>query len=373
MKFGLKSIRDVSDLKGKKVILRLDLNEPMKGGVIEDDFRIIKDLPVLNFLREQGAISLVLSHLDAKGESLQKEAEYLNNKFPTTFIKDLFSDEAQQKIESAENGAVIVFENIRQYPEEENNDEDFSKKIAALGDLYVNDAFPVSHRKHASIVGVPKFLPHYAGLQLEEEIKHLSLADNPERPLLFILGGAKFHTKFPLIQKFMVKADKSFVAGALANDFFKAKGWETGRSLVSDVFVDPALLESDKLVLPIDLVVQNDQGVSIKLASEVNKDDKISDSGPRTMEALEGLIKEAKLIIWNGPLGYYEDGFNQPTLDLAKMISESAATTIIGGGDTIAAIETLGLQDKFTFISTGGGAMLDFLLNDTLPGIEALK
>ncbi len=373
MKFGLKSIKEVENLQGKKVILRLDLNVPEENGQIKDDFRILKLLPVLDFLRENGAISLVISHLDAVGESLEPVAQYLNQKFPTTFFKDIFSEEVQQKMKSAENGEVILFENIRQYPEEEKNNEDFSKKIAALGDLYVNDAFPASHRKHASIIGVPKFLPHYAGIQFEKEIEHLSLHDNPERPFLFILGGAKFETKLPLIQKFLSKADKCFVAGALANDFFKAKGWEVGRSVISDIPFDRSILKNEKLILPTDVVVENGQGVEAKDASLIAVGDKIVDAGPKSLQQLRGLIKEAKLIIWNGPLGFYENGFNQPTLDLAKMIGGSVATSVIGGGDTIAAIETLGIQDKFTFVSTGGGAMLDFLLDETLPGIEALK
>jgi phosphoglycerate kinase len=362
MKLGLKSIKEAGDLRGKRVVLRLDLNVPMEKGRICDDFRIQKALPTVNYLKNEGAICLILSHLDAAKESLKPVADYL--KIP--FRSDLFDGEITE---------TTLFENIRQYPEEEKNDSTFAKKIADLGEIYINDAFPASHREHASIVGVPKFLPHYAGIQFEEEIDHLYLDGNPPRPFLFILGGAKFETKLPLIEKFLAKADHCFIAGALSNDFFKAKGWEIGVSLVSNIDFDKQMLENPKLILPTEVMVKNTSGVLPKSPAGISPEDKIVDSGPKVLQQLRDLIKESKLILWNGPLGYYEDGFDQPTKDLAKMISErtAAAETIIGGGDTIAAIESLGIRDKFTFVSTGGGAMLEFLLNDTLPGIEVLK
>ncbi|HZS43289.1 MAG TPA: phosphoglycerate kinase [Candidatus Paceibacterota bacterium] len=369
----IKNIKEAGDLAGKKVIARLDLNVPIENDQITDDFRILKLLPTIQYLRENGAITLIISHLDAEGETLEVIGNYLNEKFPITFLKDLFSAETEKKIQEAKAGDVFLFENIRQYPEEEKNDEEFAKRIARLGDLYLNDAFPVCHRCHASVVGVPKFLPHYAGFQLQKEIEHLSLSENPERPFLFILGGAKFSTKLPLIQKFLDRADYCFVAGALSNDFFKEKGWEVGISLTDPTPFDPKMLENPKLILPAEVMTKNGDQIVPKKPSELNKEDKIVDAGPAVLEQLRELIQKSKLIIWNGPLGYYEDGFDQPTKDLAKLIAESVATSIIGGGDTIAAIESLGLQDKFTFVSTGGGAMLDFLLDDTLPGIEALK
>ncbi len=374
---GIKGLKEAGELKGKKVIARLDLNVPIEDGRITDDFRILKLLPTLEYLRQEGAISLVISHLDAKDESMKTVADYLEKRFPVIFITDILGDEAKSRIAEARDGEVILFENIRKYPEEEKNDRQFAEQIASLGDLYLNEAFPVSHREHASVVGIPQFLPHYAGFQLEKEIEELSKSDNPEHPFLFILGGAKFDTKLPLIEKFLNKADYCFVAGALSNDFFRAKGWDVGTSLVDNTDFDRSLLENSKLILPEEVLVKSSQGILAKSPAELNPDDKIVDAGPATIAKLQKLIQKSKMILWNGPLGYYEDGFDQPTKDLAGMIAErtkeGAAVSIIGGGDTVAAIESLGLENQFTFVSTGGGAMLDFLLCDTLPGIEALK
>ncbi len=374
---SLKSIKESGDLKGKKIILRLDLNVPIENALITDDFRIQKALPILKYLQNAGAITLVISHLEGEGDksgggadTLEPVAKELQKYFPVDFAGDILDPSVAAKIQAAIGGSVFLFENLRMHPEECGNDENFAKQIASLGDLYVNDAFPVSHRKHASIVGVPKFLPHFAGIQMMEEIKHLSLSHDPERPFLFIIGGAKFDTKLPLIQKFLEKADYCFVGGALANDFFRAEGDEVGVSLVDNTAFDKSLINHPKLILPVDVTLLDK---TIKKPEELKPNEKIMDAGPETIKKLEDLSKTAKLIIWNGPLGDYEEGFTEPTLDLANILAESTATTIIGGGDTVAAIQKLNNEDKFTFVSTGGGAMLEFLLNDTLPGIEALK
>jgi phosphoglycerate kinase len=267
-------------------------------------------------------------------------------------------------------------ENLRFFEGEKKNDPKFAKELASLADIYVNDAFPVCHREHASIVGVPKLLPSYVGFQLEKEVANLSRAFNPAHPFLFILGGAKFETKLPLLAKFLDIADQIFVGGALANDLFKAKGFEIGQSLISKTGIDlSAFIKSPKLLLPVDII--NQEGVS-KAADSLSLTDKIMDDGPKTLQMLKEKISAAKFILWNGPLGMYEGGYKQPTLELAKIIGEATAGTsgvvsIVGGGDTLAAIEELQNQDKFTFVSTGGGAMLDFLAKGTLPGIEALE
>ncbi|MCC2630743.1 MAG: pgk, phosphoglycerate kinase, phosphoglycerate kinase, partial [Candidatus Paceibacter sp.] len=256
------------------------------------------------------------------------------------------------------------------------NDEDFAKKLAALGKYYVNDAFPVSHRKHASIVGIPKFLPGFLGLQFEEELKNLEKVLNPKHPFVFILGGAKFDTKLPLVDKFLNIADIVFVGGALANDLYKTRGWKVGRSLVSGSNVNlEKYANNDKILTPQDVIVVNSLGArSIKEATHVGDDDRIMDAGPQTIKLIKMLISQAESVLWNGPLGVYEDGFREPTLQLAEMISESRALSIVGGGDTVAAIQELKMEeDKFDFVSTGGGAMLDYLAQETLPGLEALK
>jgi phosphoglycerate kinase len=278
---------------------------------------------------------------------------------------------------------VLLFENLRINEGEKNppagGDDGFAKKLSQMADIYVNDAFSVSHRAHASIVGVPKFLPSYGGPLLRKEIENLSKAFNPERPFVFILGGAKFDTKLPIIKKYIQKADNIFVGGALANNFFRAMGVQTGTSLVAEGdFGEKEMLESKSLKNPVDVTVKGSgNDLHFKNLEEISKDDYIGDVGPKTIELLKEITKDAKTIVWNGPLGNFEAGFNDKTEQLAEIIAElshsNGCTTIIGGGDTISSIQKLGILDKFSFVSTGGGAMLDFLVEETLVGIEALK
>jgi len=239
------------------------------------------------------------------------------------------------------------------------NDQVFAKKLSSLGDIYVNDAFSVSHREHASIVSLPKYLPSFAGFQLEEEVKNLSHAfKRPKHPFLFILGGAKFSTKMPLIKKYLKLADNVFIGGALANDFLKAKGVDIGRSLVSDQsFGIKNLLKNKKIILPVDFIKKNEA---------------IIDMGIESVENLGLLIKRSKFILWNGPLGKYEDGGAEATRKILQLVANSKAESIIGGGDTVALVSEMKMEKKFSFVSTGGGATLDFLANGTLPGIKAL-
>jgi phosphoglycerate kinase len=292
---------------------------------------------------------------------------------PVTFIADY--KKAYDIIEkNLKNGECALLENLRFYHSEKDNDPTFAKELASLADIYVNDAFSVSHREHASTVGVPALLPSYAGFQLEKEIENLGRAFNPSHPFLFILGGAKFATKLPLLEKFMTIADMIFVGGALANDFFKAKGYEIGASRISEGdFNFSNYMDNPKLILPVD--IRNQDKVA-KSAEHIGKADKNLDVGPKTIALLKQKIEKAEFILWNGPLGLYEDGFTEGTLEVAMIISqatERGAQTIVGGGDTLGAISSQGLKDKYTFISTGGGAMLDFLSQGTLPGIKALN
>jgi len=241
--------------------------------------------------------------------------------------------------------------------------------------VYVNDAFGVAHRKHASVVGVPEYLLHYGGLLLKQEIQNISKAFSPERPFAFILGGAKFDTKLPIIEKYLERADTIFVGGALANNFFKELGYNIGTSLFSHgEFGIKEMLQNTKLFIPVDVTVTKPDGSSrVTVPQEVESDECIVDIGPETLEKLKGIIASAKTVVWNGPLGNFEIGFKEYTEELARVISESSASTIVGGGDTLASIQKLGIEHKFTFVSTGGGAMLDFLVNETLVGIEALQ
>lgn len=359
--------------------MRLDLNVPIQGGRVTDDYRIEAALPTLNFLHTAGARSVLMSHIEGKGgESLHPVFEILAKNFPIHFAKDCLSDEAHRMTHRLRDGEFLLLENLRNYPGEKANDQKFAQALAAMGDIYVNEAFPVSHRAHASVVGVPQYLPGVAGFRFEEEVRELSQVFRPAHPFVFILGGAKFDTKLPLIQKFLKLADTVFIGGALANDCFKARGWSVGSSVVSEGKVDLGpIISHAKVLLPTDVVVERGEGGRgnrVTCASDtVQREDKIWDAGPQTLAKLKDVIGAAKTVLWNGPLGNFEIGYTEGTDVLAKIIAQSGVRSIVGGGDTVAAIREHGFADKFTFLSTGGGAMLDFLVQETLPGIEALK
>lgn len=388
-----------ANVRGKRVLLRLDLNLPIVGGKIQDEFRLRRSLPTLEYLKKQGAKTIILSHTDSKEtDSLKGIAKRLNESIPITFLSDFEKAPAASK--AVGEGEFLFLENVRRHPGEIRNDEEFAKTLASLGEIYINDAFAVSQREHASIVGIPKFLKSYVGPLFMDEISYLSKAFNPERPFLFVLGGANKHltlsqtkteTKFPLIRKFLDIADTVYVCGALANDVYKARGYETGASLVSDIAPDAAFLENQKLQVPSDVIVRAASGSMAKPNSQnsiarpaengsrekgnnaVEKTEKIVDVGSDALADLRALIEKAKFVLWNGPLGEYESGFDAGTIALAQLLAECDAETIIGGGDTLAVVSKLGLLERFSFVSTGGGAMLEFLANGTLPGIEALK
>ncbi len=376
----LKSINQLKNIKSKRVLLRLDLNVPIVRGKVADDFRIQTAIPTVNLLRDAGAKVIIVSHIEGKGgESLKPVADHLNErKIPVIFSDKYFTVAAKSILEKMKDGEVVLFENVRSNKGETLNSKNFAEKLAAMGDIYVNEAFSVSHRNHASIVGVPKLLPSYVGTVFAREVKNLSQAFEPDRPFLFILGGAKFETKLPLIKKFLSHADFIFVGGALANNFFKELNFEVGQSVVSKgSFNLSGLLKTQKVFIPTDVVVASGnvagRGQKVKSVQDVNSNEKILDVGPRSLIQLGGLVSQAKFILWNGPLGNCEDGFFEGTQKTAEIIAKANAKSVIGGGDTVAAIKKVGLLDKFTFVSTGGGAMLDFLANETLPGIEAIK
>jgi len=369
----MKSIKDAGSLRGVKVFLRVDFNVPISGGKVTDDFRIKKTLPLIHYLREEGAQIIIGSHFEGEGGSLRPVFEYLKTVLPVSFLADFYPSTPILLSKIVQKGDIVFLENLRKYPQEKTNDESFARHLASFADIYVNEAFSAAHRKHASIIGIPKFLPHYAGFVFEDEVHELSKAFQPTRPFLFVLGGAKFDTKIPLVEKFFRLADKIFIGGALANDFFKAKGFTTGRSLLSPSNTDVTLFMTEKLILPIDVIVKNEKGIMVKSPEAIENDDYIVDVGPLSMDELCAGIHRSSFVLWNGPLGNFEIGFKDATLKIAECIASSNAVSIVGGGDTIASIAELNLFDKFSFISTGGGAMLDFLANETLPGIEVLR
>jgi phosphoglycerate kinase len=369
------SITDVRDLKGKRVLVRAGLNVPLENGVVRDEFRLTQALPTIRFLIEQGARVIVLAHIGREPEETLKPVyEALRKHISVAWAGGLISEEVDQKVAALTDGEVLLLENVRSDVREEEGDETFARALALHGDLYVNDAFSDSHRAHASIVGIPKYLPAYAGQLFVREYEALKKAFTPAHPALFILGGAKFETKMPLVARFVKEYDHVFIGGALANDFYKARGYEVGTSKVSDVDLSDSPMVTDaRIVVPKDVVVEGPNGRATKAADAVATDEAIFDAGPEACKELESLINDARMILWNGPLGNFEKGYSEATEEVARMIARSSAYSIIGGGDTIAAIEKLKLDEKFCFVSTAGGAMLVFLETETLPGIEALS
>ncbi len=375
MKYEYKTLSTLGDIFDKRVLLRLDLNVPVKDGKVVDDFRIRQALPTLEFLKEKGAKIIMVSHIDEEVQTLKPVYEYLQTLFPIKAFVENYADGDVPEISSMHSREAVLLENLRQYDGEKKNDDAFARRLASFADLYINEAFSVSHRSHASLVGVPQYLPSYAGFLFDDEVKKLSEAFTPLRPALFILGGAKFETKLPLVQKFLKFYDFVFVGGALANDIYKARGLEVGASRVSEGnLLSPDLISKENLYVPVDVVVTKADGsTAVKKPDEVLKGEKILDAGPETVEQLKGYIRSSKFVLWNGPLGGYEMGFKKPTEDLAAYIAQNSIRSIIGGGDTLAAVASQNLLEKFDFVSTAGGAMLDFLANDTLPGVEALS
>lgn len=390
MQNNLKTINDLKITKGTKVLIRLDLNVPTnEEGDIIDDFRIQESLPTLKELSQQGAKIIVLAHKE-KG-SLEKVVAYVIGKLAQDgitgkFAKDVLNQDGVDTKESNDykmlseqaDGEIIFLENIRTCLKEKHEDEkerdEFGQQLATLGEVYINEAFSASHRGHASITSIPKFLPSALGPQMINEIEKLSLALTPVHPSLLIVGGAKFDTKLPMIEKFLDVVDTIFIGGALAHTFWRMKGQEIGTSLIDDqVKISPEVLNSSKIFLPIDIMNQDKQN---KKLDEVTKLDKITDFGQDTFAELLNILDVTKTVIWNGPLDYYEAGYDWGTRSLIETLSKMTDKTIIlGGGDTVTEINKVKETDPnihFTHVSTGGGAMIDFLSAGTLPGIEAV-
>ena len=371
------TLRDLSEgrIRGKRVLVRLDLNVPLKeGGTVLDDFRIVQSLPTLTYLKEHGARGVIVSHLGPDGsQSLGPVAAYLEKYFAIQFSPDTASHRGTcARTHSLRDGEMLMLENLRRDPGEVGNDMEYARSLASLGDLFVNEAFSVSHRTHASVVGVPEFLPSYAGFLFESEVQILSRALTPEHPFVCIIGGAKTSTKGPLLRKFARLADSVFALGAVANDFLKYSGYEIGISLSDPSVSIENIPGRDRIKLPIDVMVKNGTGISIKSPSEIKADDTIVDAGPQTLSLVRDELVKARFTLWNGPLGNIELGFRDGTSHLARAIADSDGYSVVGGGDTVAALDREVLS-HFNFVSTGGGAMLDFLAEGTLPGIEALR
>ncbi len=373
----MQSVKKIQSLKGKRVLVRADFNVPLgENGKVADTFRIKAALPTIEFLRSKGAKVILISHIGREtDESLKPVYEVLKRYIPVKFVPEILSDNVNEVLNDMKTGDVVMLENLRSNPGEKDCDKKFAKALSLLGDIYVNEAFPVSHRGDASIVLLPKILPAFAGLQFELEVNQLSKVLKPKHPFLFIQGGAKAETKIPLLKKFAKDADSIFIGGQLANDFFKAQGFYIGKSKIDEGL--PPLkpfLKDNKFIIPRTVVVHRGKNKKKTIpVGEVGVDESIFDIGLSDIESLKEKIKSAKLILWNGPMGWYESGYTEATETLLKLLSSTKGETIIGGGDTAVLVDKKKLSKKFTFVSTGGGATLEFLAKGTLPGIKALK
>lgn len=370
---ALPLVEDIKSLKGKRVLLRASLNAPVNNGSLAETFRLEQALPTIEFLKKKGARLIIIGHIGREAEeSLKPIADFLAEKAGVKWGGELDKG-GREAAGSLENGEAVLLENLRRDPRESSGDSSFALELASLADVYVNDAFSDSHREHASIVGIPKYLPSYFGMSFWREYQGLSRAMKPESPSIFILGGAKFETKMPLVERYASLYDRVFIGGALANDIFKARGFEVGKSLVSNVDLSGnQLLLNSRIEVPTDVVVDSKEGRKEVGARGVGRDEIIMDIGPNALKDMEVLIHGTSTILWNGPLGNFEKGFSLGTEMLARTISKSNAFSVVGGGDTIAAIRSLGLDTRFGFMSTAGGAMLVFLETGTLPAIEAV-
>lgn len=385
------TVKDIN-LNGKKILVRVDFNVPIKDGKITDNLRIREALPTINYLLEHNCTAILMSHmgrpkgkvvedlrLNLVGEELSKLLER-----PVLKLNECIGAEVEEKIKGAKSGDVILLENLRFHPEEEKNDPEFAKKLASLGEIYVNDAFGSAHRAHASTEGVAHYLPAVSGFLMEKELQYLGRAlENPERPFIALLGGAKVSDKIGVIDNLIGKVDAILIGGGMAFTFLKAKGYEIGKSILDEKIdlakelMKKAEEKGIKFILPVDVIVTKNlekiETYDLARADKIPKDEMGVDIGPDTINEFLIILKDAKTVVWNGPMGVFEmPEFAEGTEEIAKALSELNTTVIIGGGDSAACIKKLGLSDKVTHVSTGGGASLEFLEGKELPGVTAL-
>jgi phosphoglycerate kinase len=384
-----KTVKDI-DIKNKRVLMRVDFNVPMADGKVTDDKRIRAALPTIEYVLEQGASLILMSHLGRpKGASdpafsLRAASEVLSTLIdrPVKMAPDCVGPEVEAMAKALQSGEVLVLENTRFQAGEEKNDPELAKQMAALADVYVNDAFGSAHRAHASTEGVAKFLPAVSGFLMEKELEYLGRAvANPEHPYVAILGGAKISDKIQVVETLLGQCDKLIVGGGMANTFLAAKGLNMQDSLVEELSLDiaQAIMEKslDKLILPVDAVIADkfdaDANTQTVDVDKIPAGWRMLDVGPKTIELYKDELKDARLVVWNGPVGVFEmPKFTEGTFAIAKLLSDSSATTVIGGGDSASAVKKAGVAKKMTHVSTGGGASLEFLEGKELPGVAAL-
>jgi len=386
----MKTLREL-DLRGKKVFIRVDFNVPIEDGKITDDTRIVESLPTIDYAIKASGKVILCSHLGRpKGKrvlelSLKPVYEYLKGVLKTEvkFLEDYLGEEADRALAELKEGEVLLLENVRFYEGETKNDPEFVKALARMADVYINDAFSVCHRAHASVVGVPSLVKEKGmGYQLEKELKYLSkVVGKPERPLYAVVGGSKVSTKIGVLKNLLPRIDKLLIGGAMANTFLSALGYSVGKSLVEEEYREIAkdILRSAKelevkIYLPVDVVVERDGEIYEADLLSIEEGDVIYDIGVETVALFSAALEGAHTVIWNGPLGYFEkDEYAFGTIAIARKIASLQALTIAGGGDTIAALRKAGVITALSYVSTAGGAFLEYLEGKPLPGLRALE
>lgn len=385
----MKKLSELNDLQNKKVLVRVDFNVPLgSDGVVgeSESWRIDAAIPTIKYLIERKACVILMTHLGRPDGEMVDEfrldpiQKRLSDILGISVLKtsDCVGDFVYKTIRDMQEGEVLLLENLRFHKEEEENDPVFAKKLADFADIYVNDAFSVSHRAHASVEAITNFLPSYAGLSLEKEIENLSkIIENPEKPATMIIGGLKAETKLPVINFLLEKFDNVLIGGVVANFLFKANGIEIGNSVLDDLDIVEAKkidITNSKIHIPSDVITDNPEKRNVDLKNETVGDFRILDLGENTLKEYCEIIRGSKTVIWNGTVGMFEDeNYANGTKEIARAMAESYADTIIGGGDTIFALDKFKYLDRIKHISTGGGAMLEFLSGKKLPGIEALN
>ncbi|PIR93218.1 phosphoglycerate kinase [Candidatus Falkowbacteria bacterium CG10_big_fil_rev_8_21_14_0_10_43_10] len=383
----IKSVKSLSDLRGKKVLVRCDFNVAIKGKKIGDDFKIVQSLPTIRYLTAKGAKVIIITHLGRpQGKKVAScKLSVISSKLTkllgkrVTYVEDCAGKRARDAAEKMKDGQIVLLENLRFYKDEEENNREFAKGLAELADIYVNDALAASHRKHASVCAVQEFLPSYAGLLLEKEVLNLQKVLHPVRPFVIIIGGAKLETKVPVMKNLRKKTDAVLIGGMITYDFLAAKKWSTGKYKVekSQKRLAKRLLYRN-VILPLDFVVSNKTNgrgvVRVVNAQELPKNFWQFDIGPQTIREYARHIKSAKTIIWNGPMGMFEsEHFKHGTLAVARLVaavSSGRAFGIVGGGETATALKQTKMIEYVDFVSTSGGAMLEYLAGNKLPGLK---